>query len=79
MQDELKAIQAKVGTTFVHVTHDQEEAMAIADRIVVMNAGRSRMTAPPPWSTSAPAASSARASWEVNRIPLTDGLSPSAP
>lgn len=40
MQDELKAIQRQVGTTFVHVTHDQEEAMAIADRIVVMNAGR---------------------------------------
>lgn len=40
MQDELKAIQKQVGTTFVHVTHDQEEAMAIADRIVVMNAGR---------------------------------------
>lgn len=40
MQDELKAIQAKVGTTFIHVTHDQEEAMAIADRIVVMNQGR---------------------------------------
>ena len=40
MQDELKAIQRRVGTTFVHVTHDQEEAMAIADTIVVMNAGR---------------------------------------
>ncbi|MFZ3583103.1 ABC transporter ATP-binding protein [Loktanella sp. DJP18] len=40
MQDELKAIQRKVGTTFVHVTHDQEEAMAIADRIVVMNHGK---------------------------------------
>jgi spermidine/putrescine transport system ATP-binding protein len=40
MQEELKAIQTRVGTTFIHVTHDQEEAMAIADRIVVMNAGR---------------------------------------
>jgi spermidine/putrescine transport system ATP-binding protein len=40
MQDELKAIQKRVGTTFIHVTHDQEEAMAIADRIVVMNGGR---------------------------------------
>ena len=39
MQDELKAIQKRVGTTFVHVTHDQEEAMAIADTIVVMNKG----------------------------------------
>jgi len=47
MQDELKAIQRQVGTTFVHVTHDQEEAMAIADRIVVMNAGRIEDEAPP--------------------------------
>ncbi|OED41588.1 spermidine/putrescine ABC transporter ATP-binding protein [Chromatiales bacterium (ex Bugula neritina AB1)] len=40
MQAELKAIQKRVGTSFVHVTHDQEEAMAIADQIIVMNAGR---------------------------------------
>ncbi len=40
MQEELKAIQRRVGATFVHVTHDQEEAMAIADRIVVMNKGQ---------------------------------------
>ncbi len=39
MQDELKAIQKRVGTAFVHVTHDQEEAMALADHIVVMNQG----------------------------------------
>ena len=40
MQDELKDIQRRVGTTFVHVTHDQDEAMAIADDIIVMNEGR---------------------------------------
>ena len=40
MQDELKAIQKQVGTAFVHVTHDQEEAMALADHCVVMNHGR---------------------------------------
>jgi spermidine/putrescine transport system ATP-binding protein len=40
MQDELKAIQRRVGTAFVHVTHDQEEAMALADHCVVMNNGR---------------------------------------
>jgi len=40
MQDELKAIQKRVGTAFVHVTHDQEEAMALADHVVVMNRGR---------------------------------------
>jgi len=39
MQEELKLIQKRVGTTFVHVTHDQEEAMAIGDVIVVMNEG----------------------------------------
>ncbi len=39
MQEELKSIQKRVGTTFIHVTHDQEEAMAIADEIVVMNDG----------------------------------------
>ena len=47
MQDELKAIQSQVGTTFIHVTHDQEEAMAIADRIVVMNQGRIEDNGPP--------------------------------
>jgi len=47
MQDELKQIQRKVGTTFIHVTHDQEEAMAIADRIVVMNGGRIEDCGPP--------------------------------
>jgi len=40
MQDELKTIQKRIGTTFIHVTHDQEEAMAIADRIIVMNQGQ---------------------------------------
>ncbi|MFK7859775.1 MAG: ABC transporter ATP-binding protein [Granulosicoccus sp.] len=40
MQDELKSIQERVGTTFIHVTHDQEEAMAIADQIIVMNGGK---------------------------------------
>ena len=39
MQQELLQIQKKVGTTFVHVTHDQEEAMSIADVIAVMNHG----------------------------------------
>lgn len=40
MQMELKRIQTEVGTTFVHVTHDQEEAMTMADTVAVMNAGR---------------------------------------
>jgi spermidine/putrescine transport system ATP-binding protein len=40
MQLELKRIQTEVGITFVHVTHDQEEAMTMADTIAVMNHGR---------------------------------------
>lgn len=47
MQDELKAIQRRVGTTFVHVTHDQDEAMAIADDVIVMHEGRIRDAGPP--------------------------------
>ncbi len=39
MQIELKRIQIEVGITFVHVTHDQEEAMTMADTVAVMNAG----------------------------------------
>jgi spermidine/putrescine transport system ATP-binding protein len=40
MQIELKAIQMEVGLTFLHVTHDQEEAMDMADTVAVMNKGR---------------------------------------
>ncbi|HEY7077629.1 MAG TPA: ATP-binding cassette domain-containing protein, partial [Solirubrobacteraceae bacterium] len=40
LQIELKRIQADVGITFVHVTHDQEEAMSMADTIAVMNHGK---------------------------------------
>jgi spermidine/putrescine transport system ATP-binding protein len=40
MQSELKALQQQVGITFVYVTHDQEEALAMADRIAVMDGGR---------------------------------------
>jgi spermidine/putrescine transport system ATP-binding protein len=40
LQIELKRIQQEVGITFVHVTHDQEEAMSMADTIAVMNRGR---------------------------------------
>ncbi|MDU8945965.1 ABC transporter ATP-binding protein [Ovoidimarina sediminis] len=71
MQDELKAIQRKIGTTFVHVTHDQEEAMAIADRIVVMNAGRIEDDGPPARVYSRPASLfTADFMGEMNHIPL---------
>lgn len=47
MQEELVRLQKQLGTTFVHVTHDQEEAMSIADRVVVMNHGRIEDQGPP--------------------------------
>ncbi len=40
MQEELKSLQREVGITFVYVTHDQEEALTMADRIAVMSEGR---------------------------------------
>ena len=47
MQLELKRIQDEVGITFIFVTHDQEEAMTISDRIAVMNRGRIEQLGPP--------------------------------
>ena len=47
MQVELKRIQTEVGLTFVHVTHDQEEAMTMADTVAVMNQGRIEQMGPP--------------------------------
>ena len=40
LQVELKRVQVEVGITFVYVTHDQEEALALSDRIAVMNGGQ---------------------------------------
>jgi spermidine/putrescine transport system ATP-binding protein len=47
MQLELKALQHRVGITFVYVTHDQEEALTMSDRIAVMNHGRVLQVATP--------------------------------
>jgi spermidine/putrescine transport system ATP-binding protein len=47
MQLELKRIQHEVGITFIHVTHDQEEAMTMADSIAVMNGGHIEQLGPP--------------------------------
>jgi putative spermidine/putrescine transport system ATP-binding protein len=47
MQVELKAIQREVGITFIFVTHDQEEALTMSDRVAVFNAGRIEQIATP--------------------------------
>jgi len=47
MQIELKAIQREVGITFVYVTHDQEEALTMSDRLAVFNEGRIEQVGPP--------------------------------
>jgi putative spermidine/putrescine transport system ATP-binding protein len=47
MQIELKAIQGEVGITFVYVTHDQDEALTMSDRIAVFNLGRIEQVSPP--------------------------------
>ena len=47
MRSEIKLLQRRLGTTTVYVTHDQVEAMTMADRVVVMNAGRIEQAADP--------------------------------
>src|SRR5690606_5793109 len=47
LRDEIRRVQLEVGTTTQFVTHDQEEAVAVADRVGVMNQGRLEQLAPP--------------------------------
>jgi putative spermidine/putrescine transport system ATP-binding protein len=47
MQVELKTIQGEVGITFVYITHDQDEALTMSDRIAVFNEGRIEQVSPP--------------------------------
>ncbi len=47
LRDEIKALQRRLGVTTIMVTHDQEEALAMADRIVVMNRGKVEQIDPP--------------------------------
>jgi putative spermidine/putrescine transport system ATP-binding protein len=47
MREELKGLQTRLGISFIHVTHSQDEAMALADLVVVMNGGRIEQAAPP--------------------------------
>ena len=57
LRDEIRRIQLEVGTTTLFVTHDQEEALAIADRVGVMKDGRLEQLAPPTDVYSRPATS----------------------
>jgi putative spermidine/putrescine transport system ATP-binding protein len=57
MQVELKSIQQGVGLTFVYVTHDQEEALTMSDRLAVMNAGRIEQVGTPAGVYEQPATS----------------------
>jgi spermidine/putrescine ABC transporter ATP-binding subunit len=47
MQDELRELQLRLSIATVHVTHDQEEAMTLSDRVIIMNAGRIEQTGTP--------------------------------
>ena len=55
LQIELKALQEEVGITFIYVTHDQEEALTMSDRIAVMSQGRVEQVGPPKEIYEAPA------------------------
>jgi ABC-type Fe3+/spermidine/putrescine transport system ATPase subunit len=57
LQIELKRIQSEIGITFVYVTHDQEEALAMSDRVAVMNQGRIEQLGPPREIYDSPATS----------------------
>ena len=76
LRDEIRRIQLEVGTTTLFVTHDQEEALAVADRVGVMNAGRLEQLAAPSELYSSPATPFVGAFVGLsNRIPavVTDG------
>ncbi|MDO9713436.1 ABC transporter ATP-binding protein [Paracraurococcus lichenis] len=47
VREELKRLQRELGITFIHVTHSQDEALALADLMIVMDAGRIRQAGPP--------------------------------
>ena len=75
MRAELKAWQQSLGMTFVHVTHSQEEAMALADQVVVMNQGRIEQDAAPHVLFNAPRSEFvARFMGGHNVVPTSTGL-----
>jgi spermidine/putrescine transport system ATP-binding protein len=63
LQVELKALQETVGITFLYVTHDQEEALTLSDRLAVMAGGRIEQVAPRPSCTRSRPPATWPASW----------------
>ncbi|MDA8236825.1 MAG: ABC transporter ATP-binding protein [Chloroflexi bacterium] len=76
LRDEIRRIQQLVKTTAIYVTHDQSEAMAIADRVAVMNHGRVEQVAAPPALYEEPATEFAATfvgSRNALELPIADG------
>jgi putative spermidine/putrescine transport system ATP-binding protein len=76
LRDEIRRIQQQVGTTTIYVTHDQAEALAIADRVAVMSSGRIVQVGPPTQVYEAPAtrfAASFVGSRNSIELPVRDG------
>jgi ABC-type Fe3+/spermidine/putrescine transport system ATPase subunit len=72
VRHEIRALQRRLGITAIHVTHDREEAMVMADRIVILNAGRIEQEGAPEAVYNAPATPFvARFMGAENAVPLT--------
>jgi spermidine/putrescine transport system ATP-binding protein len=82
MQGELKSLQREVGITFIFVTHDQEEAMALSDRVALLRAGLLEQVAPPREIYGGPAtAYAAQFIGQTNllRVEVSDGIASAGP
>src|SRR5256886_8977952 len=73
MQIELKNIQKEVGITFVYVTHDQEEALTMSDRMAVMAGGRLQQIGPPGEGHERPANEVVAGVIGISNVPEPDG------
>src|SRR5262249_49043087 len=78
MQIELRQIQREVGITTIFVTHDQEEALTLSDRIAIFNEGKVVLVGRPPGASDGPAAPSAAgslgdANFSAGRVPTAGG------
>jgi putative spermidine/putrescine transport system ATP-binding protein len=74
MQIELKQIQKEVGITFVYVTHDQEEALTMSDRVAVMSSGRIQQIGTPVEVYEQPATEFVADFIGMSNILLRDGV-----